>query len=87
MLSPGERYLTPEQVKAVERGKMHPMDGKLIPGKAKVKGDSLKNDIVPAKLDDGGIVIPRRVTQGENPDEKAMKFVAAVLARQKMKRK
>jgi hypothetical protein len=87
MLSPGERYLTPEQVKAVERGKMHPMDGKLIPGKAKVKGDSLKNDIVPAKLDDGGIVIPRRVTQGENPDEKSMKFVAAVLARQKMKRK
>jgi hypothetical protein len=87
MLSPGERYLSPDQVQSVKQGRMNPMDGKLVPGKAKVKGDSLKNDIVPAKLEDGGIVIPRRVTQSENPDDKAMRFVAAVMARQKLKRK
>lgn len=88
MVSPGEKYLSPKQVEQVKRGQKEPLNaGKTIPGKAKVKGDSYANDTVPAKLEEGGIVIPRSVVQSKNPEEQARKFVAAVLAKQKQKRK
>lgn len=38
-------------------------EGGVIPGKAKVKGDSEKNDTVPALLSPGEIVIPRTVVE------------------------
>lgn len=54
-----------------------------VPGQAKVKGDSLKNDTVAAKLSPGEIVIPRSVAQSKNAPEAAAKFVAAILAKKK----
>ncbi len=77
MVSPGEKYLPPAQAQAVAQGKADPIkEGQTIPGKAKVKGDSLKNDIVPAALEEGGCVIPRSVLEGPNPHEAAARFVA-----------
>jgi len=71
--------------------KMLPMllaasNGKLVPGKAKAKGDSTKNDTVPAMLSPGEIVLPRSVTQAKDAPEKAAKFVAEVLAKKRRKK-
>lgn len=52
-----------------------------VPGKASVKGDSLKNDTVPAKLSPGEVIIPRSVMQSSDPAGNAAKFVAAVMAK------
>lgn len=62
--------------------------GGKVPGKPKVGGtkDSYKNDTVPAKLSPGEIVLPRSVTKSEDPAGNAAKFVAAVLAKQRMRR-
>lgn len=88
MVSPGERYLPPHEVDKVKSGEKEPHKaGRSIPGKAKVEGDSLKNDTVPATLEEGGIVIPRSVMQSKDPAEKARQFVAAVLAKKQSKRK
>lgn len=54
---------------------------KFVPGKAKVKGDSLKNDNVPAMLSPGEIIIPRSIAQHPEAPKKAAEFVAAVLAK------
>lgn len=85
LLSPGEKYVSPDQLMEIEHG-ANPMSiGKTVPGKPKVAGakDSYKNDTVPATLEEGGIVIPRSITQGKNPEQKAAAFVAAVLRRHK----
>jgi hypothetical protein len=88
MVSPGEKYLPPQEVKKVAAGQKEPhRAGVKIPGQAKVAGDSLKNDTVPMTLEEGGIVIPRSVVQSKNPEEQARKFVAAVLAKKQSKRK
>lgn len=81
-VSPGEVYLSPEKVDKVAKGKASPLSGEKIHGKAKVKGDSLKNDTVSKTLDAGGIVLPRSVTQSKNAPQKAHDFVAALLAKQ-----
>jgi len=84
LLSPGERYLTPEKANKVVKGKADPIkDGKLVPGKPKVSGavNSYKNDTVKANLDEGGIVIPRSITEGKNPHWEAMKFVHKTMAK------
>lgn len=82
MLSPGEKYLTPEQAKeTVEKGKNPLKEGKKVPGHAQVHGDSKENDTVPAKLEEGGIVIPRSIIQGKNPAEAAAKFVTEHLSK------
>lgn len=54
-----------------------------VPGKAKIPGkkDSLKNDVVPAMLSPGEIVIPRSITQGSDAARKSAEFVARVLAK------
>lgn len=52
-----------------------------VAGKAKVKGDSLKNDTVPAMLSPGEVVIPRHITESKDAPKKAAAFVAAVLAK------
>ncbi len=52
-----------------------------VPGKAKVNGDSLKNDKVKAMLSPGEIVIPRSIAQGPNAADKSAQFVQAILAK------
>lgn len=59
---------------------------KPVPGKAKMKGDNLKNDTVSAKLSPGEIVIPRSVAQGKDAVKKSAEFVAAVLKRNSLKK-
>ena len=90
LLSPGERYLPPKAVEKAEKG-ANPMKlGKKVPGTPKVKGakNSYANDTVKATLDEGGIVLPRSVTQHKNPDWAAHKFVRDIMAknRQGLKR-
>lgn len=62
-------------------------NGGHVPGKPKTKGDDYKNDTVKALLSPGEIVIPRSIAQGRNAPKKAAEFVAAILAKQGMKRK
>jgi hypothetical protein len=82
LVSPGEIYLTREQAMQAANGKIDPMKaGKKVPGKAKVAGDSYDNDTVPAKLEKGGIVLPRSVTESPNPHWAAHAFVKALMAR------
>jgi len=86
MVSPGEKYLSPDKVEEVKEGKANPIkDGKTVPGKPKVGGakNSYANDTVPATLEEGGIVIPRSITQGKDAERKSMEFVAAVLRKHK----
>lgn len=86
LVSPGEKFLKPKDVKKVADGKAAPMDvGQTIPGKAKVPGpvNSYSNDTVPKKLEEGGIVIPRSITQGKNPGKDASAFVIAIINKQK----
>lgn len=45
-----------------------------------IQGDSPKNDVVPAMLSPGEIVLPRSVTQSGNPVQHAAEFVAALQA-------
>ena len=88
LLSPGEKYLPPSKVDAVAKGKIDPMKaGKTVPGKPKIKGakNSYANDIVPAELEEGGIVLPRSVTQSKNPEWAAHKFVLDVMAKKGLK--
>lgn len=81
-LSPGEVYLPPETAQNVVKGKADPIeDGKKVPGKAKVKGDSLENDTFNTHLEEGGIVIPRSVINSKDPHKAAADFVAAHLSR------
>lgn len=89
MVSPGEKYLSPDKVSKVANG-ANPMSiGEEVPGKAKVSGakNSYANDTVPATLEEGGIVIPRSITQGKDAGAKAKKFVEAILAKQGLKKK
>lgn len=80
MVSPGERYLPPNEVKKVAQGKKEAIKaGEKIPGKAKVKGDSLKNDTVPKTLQEGGIVLPKSVMESKNPHWAAHRFVSAIV--------
>ena len=84
LVSPGEKYLSPELAKKVAEGRANPMkDGKTVPGTPKVGGakNSYANDTVPATLEEGGIVIPRSVTKSKNPEAEAVKFVRAIYAK------
>lgn len=56
-------------------------DGGAVMGKAKVAGDSSKNDVVPAILSPGEIVIPRSVLASKDPVAAAAEFVKKTLAR------
>lgn len=80
MVSPGEKYIPPQEAKAVAKGdKSIAQAGEKIPGKAAVKGDDLKNDTVHKKLDAGGIVIPRSVMDSEDPVKEGTKFLTDAL--------
>ena len=70
MVSPGERYWEPEEVEQIKHGADPSKLGRIFPGKDKVPGkDSLKNDTVPTKLREGGIVNPLHVEKTKNPDK------------------
>lgn len=88
LVSPGEQYLSPRDVQKVKAGANPMKVGEKIPGKAKVAGakNSYSNDTVPKTLQEGGIVLPRSVTQSKNPDWAAHKFVREVLRKKKSKR-
>jgi len=87
VLSPGELALDPEQARevAVDKSKAPQIMGqaKVVPGQAKVKGDSLKNDIVPDKLRPGSVVVPR--SKAGIPED-AAKFIEAALAKKGKKK-
>jgi len=53
----------------------------MVPGKAPVKGDHPKNDIVHALLSPGEAVLPRSVMNDKDPPSAAKKFVAKLLSR------
>lgn len=59
--------------------------GKQVPGKAKTKGDNLKNDTVPAMLSPGEVVIPRSIMNSPDAPKKAAEFVARVMAKKRSK--
>jgi hypothetical protein len=78
LVSPGEKYLSPQEAKAVAHGKASPAQvGKIVPGTPKVRGNSYANDVVPAKLTPGGIVIPNSIMQSADPVKGAAAFVKA----------
>lgn len=83
LLSPGERYLSPNKLEAVKKGADPIKEGKKVPGKPKVGGakDSYKNDTIKASLDEGGVVLPRSVTMSKDAEKKAVDFVRAILAK------
>jgi hypothetical protein len=58
-----------------------------VPGQASVSGDSLKNDTVPAVLSPKEIVLPRTVTMHPDAANKARDFVAAIMAKNSMRKK
>jgi hypothetical protein len=90
MMNPKKGIVTGDQVQSRAHGGeisdspksfvgKHVMNMKVggkVPGKAKVDGDSSKNDTVPAMLSPGEIVIPR--SKVKDP-EKAKAFVEAIL--------
>jgi hypothetical protein len=86
MVSPGERYLNPDQAREVAMDKSKAPEvlasAKKIPGQAKVKGDSEKNDTVPATLETGGVVVPR--TKANMPAD-AARFIEAALSKKSKK--
>lgn len=83
LVSPGEVYLKPQDVKQVAEGNKAPMAGEKIPGKAKVQGakNDYANDTVRKDLDQGGIILPRSITQAKDSDRKAIEFVQAILSK------
>lgn len=89
LVSPGEKYLSPDKVSAVKQGANPMAVGETIPGKPKVEGanNSYANDTVPAQLDSGGIVLPRSVTQSKDAGSKAKAFVEAVMAKKSLPKK
>lgn len=67
-------------------GTMFASHGGAVPGQPKVFGDSQANDIVPAKLSPGEIVIPRSVLESENPALAAAHFVQQELSKPSSKK-
>jgi hypothetical protein len=86
LVSPGEKYIAPEDLAKVKGGASPLTVGKTIPGVAKVQGDSYANDTVPAMLKEGGIIIPRSIVHGKDAAKKSAEFVAAILNKQHIKK-
>lgn len=71
----GQTHMAP--VKAAE--------GAIVPGEARVDGDSRENDFVPAKLSPGEIVLPRSITTNPNAPDRAKNFVTHLLKNRPLK--
>lgn len=84
MVSAGEVYLNPEQVKKVIHDGANPLKiGYKFKGKAKVKGDSIKNDTIPVDLEEGGVIVDRKNVMSA---DKARSFVHHSLAKKAVKK-
>lgn len=83
LLSPGEKKLTPDKVKAVERGADPMKIGETVPGKPKVSGakNDYANDTVKTEEEPGTIILPRSVTQSKHPHWAAHKFMVELAAK------
>lgn len=82
IVSPGEAIVPKDNVKAVGSGKASLGEAAhMIPGKAKVAGDSLKNDTVPMQAEEGAVVIPRSIMNSKDPAKNAADFVAKYMAK------
>jgi len=82
LVSPGEQYLPPKEVKKVAKGEKSPLKaGERIPGIPKHPGNDYRNDVVPKTLQEGGIVIPNAVMQSKDPHKAAIAFVHATIAK------
>ena len=81
LVSPGEQYLPPKDVKKVKEGANPLSVGERIPGKPQHPGNDYRNDTVKKTLKSGGVVIPNNVMQSKDPKKEAAKFVQAVLAK------
>lgn len=82
MVSPGEQYLPPAKAKEVVKEGKNPLkEGKRIPGQPQYPGNDYRNDVVPAQLEEGGVVIPNSIMQSKDAAAKAKAFVEAVLAK------
>lgn len=77
VLSPGEKVISPEEAKKIASGDKKSAGGKIVPGQAKVKGDSKVNDTVNDSLEPGSIVIPRSVMDSKDPKKHIAAFVKA----------
>lgn len=87
LVSKGEQYLNPKEAKdVVSKGKNPLKTGERIPGKPQYPGNDYRNDVVPKKLEAGGIVIPNEIMQSKDAAKKAAAFVAAHLKSQSLKR-
>lgn len=81
LVSPGEQYIPPSEIKDVVSGKKDPLSaGERIPGKPKFPGNDYRNDTVKKTLETGGLVIPNEIMQAKNPHWAAKKFVEAHMA-------
>ncbi len=87
MFAPGPAGMAERGLLGMSKGGKTPVKGselskgKMVPGKAKTKGDSLKNDTVPAMLSPGEIVIPKSIAEHPDAANKAAQFVQATLAK------
>lgn len=82
IVSPKEVYLNPKQVKEVmERGADPMRIGHHFPGKDRVKKDSLKNDVIKTKLEEGGVVLPIHITTHKDASHRGRKFVERTVAK------
>lgn len=63
----------------------HLLNGGRVPGAAPFPGDNLKNDVHPALLSPGEIVIPRSIAQSKDAPAKAATFVKHLQANSKPK--
>jgi hypothetical protein len=85
LVSPGEVLIPPEKVGKALNSREPLKEGKKVPGKPKYPGNDYRNDVVPAKLKSGGIVIPNEIIQSGNPEQEEHKFISAVIAKRKVK--
>lgn len=77
LVSPGEGHIPAHKVADVASGrKTVAQAARIIPGKAKVAGDSLKNDTVDKTLNKGDVIVPR--TKMKDPHD-AASFVQALM--------
>lgn len=81
----GPKSMAAKHLFASKQAKVMKTGGQ-VSGTAPVKGNSYKNDTQPALLSAGEIVIPRSVTKGKDPVGDSAKFVAAILAKQGLKK-
>lgn len=60
--------------------------GGSVPGQAPVQGDSETNDVVPALLSPGEVVLPRTVLQGPDMEKKVLAFLAEIKGKKGVKK-